>query len=107
MKLEEVEIIESPVMDMKEALFQPDTSEEEEIDDFSFSKFASLHFQGSSTPSHIQQRLRQPLLYHEDEGDALVTVLPINSSIFLFSLKALFLSYISNLTLFLFLSRHV
>lgn len=71
MKLEEAEIIESPVMNMKEAPFQLDTSEEEEIDDFSFSKFASLHFQGSCTPSHIQQRLRQPLLYHEDEGDAL------------------------------------
>lgn len=81
MKLEEAEIIESPVMDVKESPFRLDTSEEEEIDDFSFSKFASLHFQGSSTPSHIQQRLRQPLLYHEDEGDALVTALVFINSI--------------------------
>uniref|UniRef100_A0A8C2GIK2 Myosin VIIBb n=1 Tax=Cyprinus carpio TaxID=7962 RepID=A0A8C2GIK2_CYPCA len=44
---------------------------DKESDEFSFSKFASLYFQGSSSPSHIQQRLRQPLLYHEDEGDAL------------------------------------
>uniref|UniRef100_A0A8C2CR17 Myosin VIIBb n=1 Tax=Cyprinus carpio TaxID=7962 RepID=A0A8C2CR17_CYPCA len=44
---------------------------DKESDEFSFSKFASLYFQGSSSHSHIQQRLRQPLLYHEDEGDAL------------------------------------
>uniref|UniRef100_A0A8C1ZX99 Myosin VIIBb n=1 Tax=Cyprinus carpio TaxID=7962 RepID=A0A8C1ZX99_CYPCA len=48
---------------------------DKESDEFSFSKFASLYFQGSSSPSHIQQRLRQPLLYHEDEGDALATSL--------------------------------
>uniref|UniRef100_A0A8C2CR35 Myosin VIIBb n=1 Tax=Cyprinus carpio TaxID=7962 RepID=A0A8C2CR35_CYPCA len=58
-KLEEVELVESPVRERKES------------DEFSFSKFASLYFQGSSSHSHIQQRLRQPLLYHEDEGDAL------------------------------------
>ncbi|XP_051990099.1 unconventional myosin-VIIa-like [Xyrauchen texanus] len=44
---------------------------EEDFTEFSFSKFASLHFQGSSNHSNIQQRLRQPLLYHEDEGDIL------------------------------------
>lgn len=80
MKLEDAEIIESPVIEIKEAPFQPDISEEEEIDDYSFAKFASMHFQGSSLPSHIQQRLRQPLLHHEDEGDALVTaLLPLTS----------------------------
>ncbi|XP_016386530.1 unconventional myosin-VIIa-like [Sinocyclocheilus rhinocerous] len=63
-KLEEVELVESPVRERKK-------EKEKENDEFSFSKFASLHFQGSSTLSHIQQRLRQPLLYHEDEGDAL------------------------------------
>ncbi|TRY91722.1 hypothetical protein DNTS_018969 [Danionella cerebrum] len=75
--LEKVERSDSPVREMK--LIQQDSPEqkddEEENDDdddeFSFSKFASLHFQGSSTPSCIQQRLRQPLLYHEDEGDTL------------------------------------
>uniref|UniRef100_A0A8C1R394 Myosin VIIBb n=1 Tax=Cyprinus carpio TaxID=7962 RepID=A0A8C1R394_CYPCA len=46
---------------------------DKESDEFSFSKFASLYFQGSSSHSHIQQRLRQPLLYHEDEGDALAS----------------------------------
>uniref|UniRef100_A0A8C8MFQ5 Myosin VIIBb n=1 Tax=Oncorhynchus tshawytscha TaxID=74940 RepID=A0A8C8MFQ5_ONCTS len=42
-----------------------------ENEEFSFTKFSALHFQGSATYSHIKQRLRQPLLYHEDEGDAL------------------------------------
>ncbi|XP_042574095.1 unconventional myosin-VIIb-like isoform X2 [Cyprinus carpio] len=113
-KLEEVELVESPVRERKVMLL-PDSSEDnqdeededekekekqmqnekkkekememekekemerekeekekdKESDEFSFSKFASLYFQGSSSPSHIQQRLRQPLLYHEDEGDAL------------------------------------
>ncbi|XP_030630586.1 unconventional myosin-VIIa [Chanos chanos] len=44
---------------------------EEEDDEFSFSRFAMLHFQGSATHTHIQQRLRQSLLSHEDEGDTL------------------------------------
>lgn len=78
-KLEEVELIESPVVETK-VMSIPESSEdhqvkeeeeEEEDDEFSFSKFASLHFQGASTHSYIQQRLRQPLLYHEDEGDTL------------------------------------
>uniref|UniRef100_A0A8C7HRK9 Unconventional myosin-VIIb n=1 Tax=Oncorhynchus kisutch TaxID=8019 RepID=A0A8C7HRK9_ONCKI len=44
---------------------------DDENEEFSFTKFSALHFQGSATYSHIKQRLRQPLLYHEDEGDAL------------------------------------
>ena len=46
--------------------------EDEEKDEFSLSKFAAQYFQGSATHTHIEQRLRQPLLPHEDEGDALV-----------------------------------
>lgn len=115
MKLEEVEIVESPVRERK-VMSLPDSSKdnqdeedenekekekqmqkekekekerekekekeiekekEKENDEFSFSKFASLHFQGSSTHSHIQQRLRQPLLYHEDEGDVLASAVLI------------------------------
>uniref|UniRef100_A0A674CKG4 Unconventional myosin-VIIa-like n=1 Tax=Salmo trutta TaxID=8032 RepID=A0A674CKG4_SALTR len=45
---------------------------DDEDEEFSFIKFSALHFQGSATHSHITQRLRQPLLYHEDEGDTLV-----------------------------------
>uniref|UniRef100_A0A8C1LBD7 Myosin VIIBb n=1 Tax=Cyprinus carpio TaxID=7962 RepID=A0A8C1LBD7_CYPCA len=55
----------------KEKEKERERERERENDEFSFSKFASLHFQGSSTHSYIQQRLRQPLLHHEDEGDTL------------------------------------
>lgn len=92
MKLEEVELVESPVM-VREVVSLPDSSEDEiedkeeeeeekieaEDDEFAFSKFTSLHFQGSSTHSHIQQRLRKPLLYHEDEGDTLASVVLIST----------------------------
>ncbi|KAK1786290.1 hypothetical protein P4O66_017991, partial [Electrophorus voltai] len=48
-----------------------ENNEEEEEDEISFSKFSALHFQGSATHMHIQQRLWRPLLYHEDERDTL------------------------------------
>lgn len=61
--------------------------EEEEEDEFdgdttvySFSKFSNLHFQGNATHRHITQRLRQPLLPHDDEGDALVRGRPARLS---------------------------
>lgn len=44
----------------------------DDLDEYSFSKFASMYFQGAATPTHIRQRIRQPLLYHEDENDVLV-----------------------------------
>ncbi|CAB1325889.1 unnamed protein product [Coregonus sp. 'balchen'] len=50
---------------------QPVVDYNDEDEEFSFTTFSALHFQGSATHSHITQRLRQPLLYHEDEGDAL------------------------------------
>ena len=47
----------------------------DDLDEYTFSKFASMYFQGAATPSHIRERLRQPLLFCEDEGDALVLLL--------------------------------
>lgn len=54
--------------------------EEEEIDDgfddesdiFSFYNFSKRHFQNDEDHKHTAQRLKQPLLHHEDEADALV-----------------------------------
>ncbi|XP_076009589.1 unconventional myosin-VIIa isoform X1 [Genypterus blacodes] len=46
----------------------------DDLDEYSFSKFASMYFQGAATPTYIRQRLRQPLLYHEDEGDVLASL---------------------------------
>ncbi|XP_039985647.1 unconventional myosin-VIIa isoform X1 [Xiphias gladius] len=45
----------------------------DDLDEYAFSKFASMYFQGAATHTHIRQRLRQPLLYHEDEGDVLAS----------------------------------
>lgn len=53
---------------------QYSTDAEEDGDgsaEFSFYKFSIQHFQGYMSHRHITQRLRQPLLKHDDEGDAL------------------------------------
>ncbi|KAJ3600120.1 hypothetical protein NHX12_034070, partial [Muraenolepis orangiensis] len=41
----------------------------EDLDEYSFSKFASMYFQGAATPTYVRHRLAQPLIHHEDEGD--------------------------------------
>lgn len=52
------------------------SEEDEEFEDnsgkFSFHRFSVLHFQGGATHAHIVRRLTEPLLHHDDEGDALV-----------------------------------
>ncbi|KAF5880167.1 unconventional myosin-VIIa-like, partial [Clarias magur] len=67
-----------------------DDYDDDDYDDeeFSFAKFAAMHFQRSATHTYIQQRLKSPLLYHEDEGEALVRV-----TFFFFLLLLLFLSF--------------
>lgn len=54
------------------SLEENDDAFDDGSDEFSFSKFSKRHFQGNATSTHILQRLRQPLLPHDDEGDALV-----------------------------------
>lgn len=79
MIIEEIDIDELP---MEEDLPKED---DDDLDEYSFSKFASMYFQGAATPTHIRQRLQQPLLYHEDEGDVLVLLFNhFNSSFQLF-----------------------
>uniref|UniRef100_A0A3B4GVU8 Unconventional myosin-VIIa-like n=1 Tax=Pundamilia nyererei TaxID=303518 RepID=A0A3B4GVU8_9CICH len=46
----------------------------DDLDEYSFAKFASMYFQGAATHTHIRQRLHQPLLYHEDEDDVLASL---------------------------------
>uniref|UniRef100_H3D8C8 Myosin VIIBa n=1 Tax=Tetraodon nigroviridis TaxID=99883 RepID=H3D8C8_TETNG len=67
MGMEEIDIDDLPMEDDR-------LSEEDDLDEYSFSKFASMYFQGAATPTHIRQKLRQPLLYHEDEGDVLASL---------------------------------
>lgn len=77
MIIEEIDIDDIP---MEEDLPKEDY---DDLDEYSFSKFASMYFQGAASPTHIRQRLRQPLLYHEDEGDVLVLLLDHFHSSFL------------------------
>lgn len=56
---------------LNEALPLPD-EEEEDLSEYKFSKFAATYFQGVSTHTYIRRPLKQPLLFHEDEGDQLV-----------------------------------
>lgn len=67
-KLEEIDIDDLPM--------EHNAEEDDDLDDdeYSFSKFATTYFQGSATPTYICQRLRQPLLHHEDKEDVLVIV---------------------------------
>lgn len=51
---------------------EEDDDFDDESDEFSFYRFSVLHFQGSASHSHITDRIRLPLLSHDDEGDALV-----------------------------------
>lgn len=64
---------------MEEDLPQEDY---DDLDEYSFSKFASMYFQGAASASHIRQRLQQPLLYHEDEGDVMVLLFDYLKSTF-------------------------
>ena len=56
---------------LNEAPPLPD-EEEEDLSEYKFSKFAATYFQGVSTHTYIRRPLKQPLLFHEDEGDQLV-----------------------------------
>ncbi|KAF4079290.1 hypothetical protein AMELA_G00191340 [Ameiurus melas] len=66
--LEEVDLDDAP---MVEELPEEDY---DDLDEYSFSKFASMYFQGAATPAHVRQRLRQPLLYHEEENDVVASL---------------------------------
>ncbi|XP_056909520.1 unconventional myosin-VIIa isoform X1 [Takifugu flavidus] len=48
--------------------------EHEDLSDYKFSKFAATYFQGVSTHTYIRRPLKQPLLFHEDEGDQLAAL---------------------------------
>ncbi|KAM8835793.1 unconventional myosin-VIIa isoform 1-T1 [Synchiropus picturatus] len=48
--------------------------EDEDLSDYKFSKFAAAYFQGVSTHTYIRRALKQPLLFHEDEGDQLAAL---------------------------------
>lgn len=69
-------------IDIDEIQMEEDLPNEDydDLDEYSFAKFASMYFQGAATHTHIRQRLHQPLLYHEDEDDVLVLLLVHHTS---------------------------
>ncbi|GAB0180968.1 unconventional myosin-VIIa [Grus japonensis] len=59
--------------DLDAALPLPE-EEEEDLSEYKFAKFAATYFQGTATHTYIRRPLKQPLLYHEDEGDQLAAL---------------------------------
>ncbi|XP_076969611.1 unconventional myosin-VIIa isoform X1 [Tamandua tetradactyla] len=59
--------------DLDAALPLPD-DEEEDLSEYKFAKFAATYFQGTTTHTYTRRPLKQPLLYHDDEGDQLAAL---------------------------------
>ncbi|KAG3286201.1 myosin VIIA, transcript variant X2 [Ictidomys tridecemlineatus] len=59
--------------DVDVALPLPD-EDEEDLSEYKFAKFAATYFQGTTTHSYTRRPLKQPLLYHDDEGDQLAAL---------------------------------
>lgn len=57
--------------DLDAALPLPD-EDEEDLSEYKFAKFAATYFQGTTTHTYTRRPLKQPLLFHDDEGDQLV-----------------------------------
>ncbi|XP_026051993.1 unconventional myosin-VIIa [Carassius auratus] len=56
-----------------EPLPLPD-DEDEDLSEYKFAKFAATYFKGNATHTYIRRPLKQPLLFHEDEGDQLAAL---------------------------------
>ncbi|XP_054884055.1 myosin VIIAa isoform X7 [Poeciliopsis prolifica] len=60
--------------DLDEALPLPEDDEEEDLSEYKFAKYAATYFQGTTTHTYVRRPLKQPLLFHEDEGDQLAAL---------------------------------
>ncbi|XP_056138881.1 unconventional myosin-VIIa-like [Lampris incognitus] len=60
--------------DLDEALPLPEDDEEEDLSEYKFAKYAATYFQGTSTHTYVRRPLKQPLLFHDDEGDQLAAL---------------------------------
>ncbi|TRY99157.1 hypothetical protein DNTS_033984, partial [Danionella cerebrum] len=61
------------VEDLDESLPLPE-DDLEDLSEYKFAKFAATYFQGTTTHSYVRRPLKQPLLFHEDEGDQLAAL---------------------------------
>ncbi|XP_051512450.1 unconventional myosin-VIIa isoform X1 [Myxocyprinus asiaticus] len=59
--------------DLDEALPLPE-EDEEDLSEYKFAKFSATYFQGTTTHTYVRRPLKQPLLFHEDEGDQLAAL---------------------------------
>uniref|UniRef100_A0A8C7U4A5 Myosin VIIAa n=1 Tax=Oncorhynchus mykiss TaxID=8022 RepID=A0A8C7U4A5_ONCMY len=59
--------------DLDDVLPLPE-DEEDDLSEYKFAKFAATYFQGTTTHTYIRRPLKQPLLFHEDEGDQLAAL---------------------------------
>ncbi|XP_054432134.1 unconventional myosin-VIIa isoform X2 [Pteronotus mesoamericanus] len=59
--------------DLDAALPLPD-EDEEDLSEYKFAKFSATYFQGTTTHTYNRRPLKQPLLYHDDEGDQLAAL---------------------------------
>ncbi|KAM9219928.1 unconventional myosin-VIIa isoform 3-T3 [Dugong dugon] len=59
--------------DLDTALPLPD-EDEEDLSEYKFAKFAATYFQGTTTHTYTRRPLKQPLLFHDDEGDQLAAL---------------------------------
>ncbi|XP_073938581.1 unconventional myosin-VIIa isoform X2 [Castor canadensis] len=59
--------------DVDAALPLPD-EDKEDLSEYKFAKFAATYFQGTTTHSYTRRPLKQPLLFHDDEGDQLAAL---------------------------------
>uniref|UniRef100_A0A665TAH3 Myosin VIIAa n=1 Tax=Echeneis naucrates TaxID=173247 RepID=A0A665TAH3_ECHNA len=60
--------------DLDEAPPLPEEDEEEDLLEYKFAKFAATYFQGTTTHTYVRRPLKQPLLFHDDEGDQLAAL---------------------------------
>ncbi|MEQ2207977.1 Unconventional myosin-VIIa, partial [Xenoophorus captivus] len=60
--------------DLDEALPLPEDDEEEDLSEYKFVKYAATYFQGTTTHTYVRRPLKQPLLFHDDEGDQLAAL---------------------------------
>ncbi|XP_019717154.1 unconventional myosin-VIIa-like [Hippocampus comes] len=60
--------------DLDEALPLPEDDDEEDLSEYKFAKFAATYFQGTNAHTYVRRPLKQPLLFHEDEGDQLAAL---------------------------------
>uniref|UniRef100_A0A8C8CS54 Myosin VIIAa n=1 Tax=Oncorhynchus tshawytscha TaxID=74940 RepID=A0A8C8CS54_ONCTS len=59
--------------DLDDVLPLPE-DEEDDLSEYKFAKFAATYFQGTTTHTYVRRPLKQPLLFHEDEGDQLAAL---------------------------------